>query len=62
VLPAVVGDLRGCHADAQIAIGVTRLVARIARHSAARWPMHSGGDALDRDMVQVITLVYSVRA
>ena len=38
VLPAVVGDLRedGCHADVQIAIGPTRLVARITRHSAAR--------------------------
>ncbi len=38
VLPAVVGDLRedGCHADVQIAIGVTRLVARITRQSAAR--------------------------
>jgi molybdate transport system ATP-binding protein len=38
VLPAVVGDLRedGCHADVQIAIGLTRLVARITRHSAAR--------------------------
>jgi molybdopterin-binding protein len=36
--PAVVGDLRedGCHADVQIAIGPTRLVARITRHSAAR--------------------------
>ena len=38
VLPAVVGDLRedGCHADVQIAIGLTRPVARITRHSAAR--------------------------
>jgi hypothetical protein len=34
----VVGDPRedGCHADVQIAIGVTRLVARITRDSAAR--------------------------
>lgn len=38
VLPAVVSDLRqdGCHADVQVAIGMTRLIARITRHSATR--------------------------
>jgi molybdate transport system ATP-binding protein len=38
VLPALVGDFRedGCHADVQIAIGPTRLVARITRRSAVR--------------------------
>jgi molybdate transport system ATP-binding protein len=44
VLPAVVGDMRqaGCHADVQIAIGATRLVARITRQSAIRLALSPG--------------------
>jgi molybdate transport system ATP-binding protein len=44
VLPAVVGDLRedGCHADVQISIGPTPLVARITRRSAARLSIAPG--------------------
>jgi molybdate transport system ATP-binding protein len=44
VLPAVVGDLRedGCHADVQISIGPTPLVARITRRSAMRLAIAPG--------------------
>ena len=44
VLPAIVGDMReaGCHADVQVAIGATRLVARITRHSAIRLALSPG--------------------
>jgi molybdate transport system ATP-binding protein len=44
VLPAVVGNLRedGCHADVQITIGTTRLVARITRYSAVRLALAPG--------------------